>query len=145
MSARPRNGCSFRSPARCAHICSAVGAPAQDKPDAPVHREACRIVTKQHGRVGTLSNAFADLLAQAGLREARTSASTGRGRGNRRRGMDLSFHSLRHTSVSQLKDAGIPDAVVMAIVGHESAAMSHHYTHVGKESLAKAAASLPEL
>jgi integrase len=116
-----------------------------DKPDAPVHKEACRIVTKQHGRVGTLSNAFADLLAQAGLREARTSASTGRGRGNRRRGMDLSFHSLRHSTVSLLKDAGIPDAVVMAIVGHQSAAMSHHYTHVGKEALQRATGSLPEI
>ena len=116
-----------------------------DKPDAPVHREACRIVTKQHGRVGTLSNAFADLLAQAGLREARTSASTGRGRGNRRKGMDLSFHSLRHSTVSLLKDAGIPDAVVMAIVGHSSSAMSHHYTHVGKEALQRATGSLPEI
>jgi integrase len=43
--------------------------------------------------------------------------------------------SLRHTAVSLLKDAGVPDAVVMALVGHESAAMSHRYTHVGKEAL----------
>jgi integrase len=116
-----------------------------DKPDAPVHKEAYRIVTRQHGRVGTLSNAFADLLAQAGLREARTSESTGRGRSNRRKGMDLSFHSLRHSTVSLLKDAGIPDAVVMAVVGHQSAAMSHHYTHVGKEALSRATGSLPEI
>jgi integrase len=59
--------------------------------------------------------------------------------------MDTSFHSLRHTAVSLLKDAGIPDAVVMALVGHESTAISYRYTHVGKESLAKAAAALPEL
>ena len=59
--------------------------------------------------------------------------------------MDASFHSLRHTAVSLLKDAGIPDAVVMALVGHESAAMSHRYTHVGKDALAKAAKSLPEI
>jgi hypothetical protein len=31
------------------------------------------------------------------------------------------------------------------LVGHESAAMSHRYTHVGKEALAKAAKSLPEI
>jgi integrase len=55
--------------------------------------------------------------------------------------MDTSFHSLRHTAVSLLKDAGIPDAVV----GHESAAMSQRYMHVGKESLNKAATALPEL
>ena len=41
-------------------------------------------VTSQHGRVGTLSNAFADLLAQAGLRPERSSESTGRGRSNTR-------------------------------------------------------------
>ena len=122
-----------------------LGCPAPDKPDAPVHGEACAIVTAQHGRVGTLSNAFAELLAQAGLRSAPSKESTGRGRDNARSGMDLSFHSLRHTAVSLLKDAGIPDAVVMALVGHESAAMSHRYTHVGKESLNKAAATLPEL
>jgi site-specific recombinase XerD len=33
----------------------------------------------------------------------------------------------------------------MALVGHESAAMGQRYTHVGKESLNKAAAALPEL
>jgi hypothetical protein len=41
--------------------------------------------------------------------------------------------------------AGVPDAVVMALVGHESAAMSHRYTHVGKEALSRAAKSLPEI
>jgi integrase len=52
---------------------------------------------------------------------------------------------LRHTAVSLLKDAGVPDAVVMALVGHESAAMSHRYTPVGKEALAQAAKTLPEI
>jgi integrase len=44
-----------------------------------------------------------------------------------------------------LKDAGVPDSVVQALVGHESAAMSHRYTHVGKESLARATSALPEI
>jgi len=44
-----------------------------------------------------------------------------------------------------MKDAGVPDAVVMALVGHDSKPMSAHYTHVGKEALAKAAGSLPEI
>jgi hypothetical protein len=30
-------------------------------------------------------------------------------------------------------------------VGHESSAMSHRYTHVGKEVLARAAETLPEI
>ena len=44
-----------------------------------------------------------------------------------------------------IKDAGRTDAFVMALVGNESAAMSHRYTHVGKEALARAAKTLPEV
>ena len=59
--------------------------------------------------------------------------------------MDVSFHCLRHTAVSLLKDAGVPGSVVMALVGHESISVSQHYTHVGKEALARAAKTLPEI
>ena len=114
-----------------------------DNPQSPVHPRSFGIVRAQEGRVSTLSNQFGQLLVAAGLRAAPQRKGTGRS--GRRARMDTSFHSLRHTSVSLLKDAGIPDAVVMALVGHESAAMSHRYTHVGIESLEKAAAALPEL
>jgi site-specific recombinase XerD len=50
---------------------------------------------------------------------------------------------LRHAAVSLLKDSGIPEAVVMELVGHNSKAMSAHYTHVGTEALEKAVAALP--
>jgi hypothetical protein len=42
-----------------------------------------------------------------------------------------------------LKAGGVPDATVMALVGHESLAMSSHHTQVGKDSLESAVASLP--
>jgi integrase len=89
-----------------------------------------------------LSNQFGDLLAQAGLREP---PREGHGTNLRRSTVGLGFHCLRHTAVSLLKDAGVPDAVVMAFVGHTSNAMSHRYTHVGSEALTKAVDSLPEL
>jgi hypothetical protein len=38
-----------------------------------------------------------------------------------------------------------PDVVVMALVRHESTAISHRYTHVGLDALQRAADSLPEL
>jgi integrase len=57
----------------------------------------------------------------------------------------ISFHSLRHSAVSLLKDAGVPEAVVMELVGHDSKEMSGHYTHVGNEALEKAVAALPEI
>ncbi len=40
---------------------------------------------------------------------------------------------------------GIPAAVVMEKIGHDSEQMSEHYTHVGSEALKKAAESLPGL
>jgi integrase len=95
--------------------------------------------------VGTLSNQFSELLVECGLREPQSHKSRGIGREGKRTGLDLSFHSLRHTAVSLLKDAGVPDAVVMALVGHESTAMSHRYTHVGKEALSRAAKTLPAI
>jgi integrase len=110
----------------------------------PLHPAAYETIIKQ-GRSVSLSNQFADLLAQAGLRDKKDHRSRGIGRNAKRAGSNLSFHSLRHTAVSLLKDAGIPQAVVMELIGHDSEAMSQLYTHVGVEALRKAAASLPVL
>ena len=119
--------------------------PAPDDPRASVHPHAFETIHSQGGRVGTLSNEFGDLLVSAGLRESWSYRSRGTGRAGKRAGLDVSFHSLRHTAVSLLKDASVPDAVVQALVGHESSAMNHRYTHVCKEALAKAAKTLPEI
>jgi integrase len=118
--------------------------PASDDPEAPLHPKAFETVKRQ-SRTGTLSNQFAALLADAGLRVRVDHSSKGKGRGARRSQGEISFHSLRHTAVSLLKDAGIPEAVVMEMVGHDSEQMSAHYTHVGREALEKAAAALPEV
>jgi integrase len=60
---------------------------------------------------------LSDLLVACGLRGPQPHRSKGIDRSGKRAGLDLSFHSLRHTAVSLLKDAGVPDAVVMALVG----------------------------
>jgi integrase len=49
------------------------------------------------------------------------------------------------TCLRRLAYAGVPEAVVMEMVGHDSEQMSAHYTHVGREALEKAASSLPDL
>jgi integrase len=115
-----------------------------DEPRAYLHPNAAATVGKQK-RSGTLSNQFSDLLAQAGLRKKATHKKRGKGRDAQRSPAGLSFHALRHTAVSLLKDAGIPEAVVMELIGHDSKAMSAHYTHVGAEALQKAVAALPEM
>lgn len=118
--------------------------PANNIPDVPLHPRAFAIVDAQ-GKTGHLSNQFADILANAGLREKKAHRKTGEGRGIGSRGGGLCFHCIRHTAVSMMKDAGIPEAAVMEFVGHDSKQMSAHYTHVGEEALARAAAALPPL
>ncbi|HZS17409.1 MAG TPA: tyrosine-type recombinase/integrase [Candidatus Udaeobacter sp.] len=121
--------------------------PVSDDPVTPVHRRAFAIVTKQ-GKSGHLSNQFADLLAQAGLREKkphRKTGTTGIGRGRGSASGGLSFHCLRHTAVTMMKEANVPAAVVMELVGHDSERMSDIYTHVGAQAMQKAADSLPDV
>lgn len=113
---------------------------------SPIHPEAYRC-WKSSGKTSNLSKRFVKLLALAGLRQKpdtnKSKAPRGRGIGSSQGG--LSFHCLRHTAVTILKEAGIPQAVVMELVGHQSEQMSAHYTHVGTEALKKATSVFPEL
>jgi integrase len=119
--------------------------PSSDNPHTPLHARAFGFLQRQ-GKSSGLSNQFAALLAEAGLRPKQPHREThGEGRGIGSSQAGLSFHCLRHTAVSLLKEAGIPAATVMELVGHDSAQMSEHYTHVGRESMIKAAESFPEL
>lgn len=54
------------------------------------------------------------------------------------------FHSLRHTAVSRMVAAGIPDRVIMKIVGHTTAAMVSRYAHLAPNSLKGATDCLGE-
>ena len=123
---------------------------AGDDPTAPVHPRAYRTVALA-GRTGTLSNQFAALLAVAGLAEKRTHAAKdkqapkGSGRRTRRASSQVSFHSLRHTATSLMKNAGISPAIVQDIIGHDSAEMSAHYTKIESASKRKALEALPDL
>jgi integrase len=129
------------APALRKHVeCMTLG----DDSLSPLHPKAFEIVDKQ-GKSGHLSNQFAAILAKAGLREKKAHRSAGVGRGGKRDESGLSFHSLRHTAVTLLKEAGIPHAVVQELIGHDSEQMSEHYTHVGSEALKKAAAALPDV
>lgn len=90
------------------------------------------------------SNRFGDLLASIGLVESRRHTSKDKGRDARRAPSELSFHSLRHTATSLMKNAGISPAIVQDIIGHESAEISAHYTHVEHSAKAQALAALPD-
>lgn len=63
----------------------------------------------------------------------------------RRAMVDVGFHSLRHTFVSLSLNAGVPIAVVQAIVGHSNPAMTRHYFHQSEAALVSAVSALPSI
>jgi integrase len=96
-------------------------------------------------RTGTLSNRFRDVLVAAGLAEPRSHRASGSGRTAMRENAELSFHSLRHSAVTFLKAAGVSNALAMAIIGHESAAVSRSYTHMDTDDLRREMDKLPDV
>lgn len=53
------------------------------------------------------------------------------------------FHSLRHTFVSAMHSAGIPQMVVEAIVGHNTKSVNDMYKHVNGSQIKDAIKALP--
>ena len=70
-------------------------------------------------RISALSNQFYDIMADAGLVEPRNHKPNGTGRNARRAFNELSFHALRHTATSLMKNAGVSPAIVQDIIGHD--------------------------
>ncbi|MGI9069122.1 MAG: tyrosine-type recombinase/integrase [Pyrinomonadaceae bacterium] len=60
----------------------------------------------------------------------------------REAGIKARFHDLRHTAVTTMAEAGLPDHVIMAQVGHVDPAMVKHYSHIRRQALNQAAAAL---
>jgi integrase len=115
--------------------------PTSDNPDTPIFPRAARLASQ------TRSNQFADILAAAGLQKARTHEKTdnGEGRNAERKASRLSFHCLRHTATSLLKNAGVSNVVAMEIIGHDSEAVSRIYTHIESDTLRDALNKMPDL
>ena len=65
--------------------------------------------------------------------------------GDTRATVEVGFHSLRHTFVSIMLNAGVPMAHVQSIVGHSSPAMTRHYFHVSENALQNAVGALPDV
>ncbi len=114
--------------------------------DGAVHTVAEEIYRSQ-GRAGTLSRQFHELMAEAGIVEKKrhAKAKNGQGRDGNRAASKISFHSLRHTTTSLLKNAGVSPAVTEEFVGHDSVEINRVYTHIELDSMKKAAALLPDV
>ena len=121
--------------------------PTGDDPTAPpLFPEAYRIATINKN-VSELSRQFHETLASAGFTTGgvETHKGTGKGRDVARERNRVSFHSLRHTATSLLKAAGASEAVARDIIGHDSAEISRHYTHVDEAAKRSALAKLPDV
>ncbi len=102
--------------------------------NAPVFPIASKARRDVDGESRVLSNQFYHFLVSAGLVHPRSKKNTGLGHGRGRKTNPLSFHSLRHNATSHLKKAGVPEAIVRDIIGHESELVSRKYTHIDDDS-----------
>ena len=114
--------------------------PASDNPNAYIFPNSAK-----HKRTASLSNQFREILVDAGLVEPRDYKTTKKGRSHSREASEISFHSLRHSAVTMLKASGLSDVFAREIVGHESAAVSRHYTHLSTDDLRNAMQRLPDV
>jgi len=65
--------------------------------------------------------------------------------GRMREGVDVGFHSLRHTFVSLAGNAGVPLSIVQRIVGHTKPSMTGRYFHESDAALSGVVAALPDV
>jgi integrase len=92
------------------------------------------------GSANGLSARFQRLLTAAGIHQP-----IGTSNGSKRVWSPLSFHSLRHTFISQLSDAGVSIEVRRELAGHASDAVSLGYTHVSRSLTAAAINLIPSI
>jgi integrase len=116
-----------------------------ENPAAPLFPRAYENV-QRFGRVGSLSRQFHDLLVSAGLVMPESARQGASGENSVRRTVHpLSFHSLRHTATSFLKSAGANNSTVMDLIGHQSAAVSAHYTTIDAPAKRRAIELMPDI
>ncbi len=65
--------------------------------------------------------------------------------GYSRQGVDVGFHSLRHSFVSLSANAGSSLAAVQAVVGHSNPSMTRHYLHADQNVVRNAVCALPDV
>jgi integrase len=121
------------------------GLPAGDDVHAPLFPKAHALIDAGQGP--QLSRQFGEILASVGLASVDRLSHKAKapGRDRKRATSELSFHSLRRTATSMLKNAGISPAIVMDLVGHDSAEISAHYTTISSEAKRSAMDMMPDI
>lgn len=109
---------------------------APDDPDAPI---SPTLSVMPVGSRSGLSQQFNDIVKDAGIEQITIAATGKAGRAFNKR----SFHSLRHTFVTALENAGVAPDLRMKLAGHTSAAVHGRYTHSDLETLSRAINAVP--
>jgi integrase len=121
------------------------GMDAGDDPGAFLFPKCADVVTTK-GRTSMLSAQFYEIMVAAGLATVRENKqTTHKGRDKKRANNSLTFHSLRHSATSILKNAGVSSAVVQEFIGHDSTAVSQNYTHIEIDAMRRATDLMPDL
>ena len=97
--------------------------PAGDEPSQPLFPTLSGLPSGSHGG---LSNRFGRLMQKARIDAELGDKKSGQGRQFKA----LSFHSLRHTFISNLANAGVSQDVRKEISGHSSDEIHRRYTHL---------------
>jgi integrase len=92
------------------------------------------------GRNG-LSREFKQLMVEARIDDGRIETTGEKGRAF----STLSFHALRHTSVSALANHGVSSEIRMKVSGHTTESSHKTYTHLELETLKQAISKLPSV
>jgi integrase len=106
----------------------------------PIHANAA-----SYKRTSNLSNHFAAILVAAGFRDKAAPKTQGTGQSATRTLNQLSFHSLRRTATTLLHEAGVPQSVAMALIGHDSKDIHKTYVNVGEVAMRDASSKLPSV
>ena len=113
--------------------------PAPDQPDAPLMPTLAQLAV---GGSRGLSNQFRELMNRAGLESGVARARDGKAG---RTVSSRSFHSLRHSFVSAMMNAGIAPEVRQKLTGHSSLAIHQGYSHAEWQTLAAAVSVIPRI
>lgn len=106
-----------------------------DNPRAPVFPT---LHGRETGSHCGLSNAFRRLMEKAGVVTEQTRQGKGKGRSFN----PLSFHSCRHTFVTNLANSDVSQDVRKAIAGHSCDRAHERYTHLSLETQKRALANI---
>jgi integrase len=122
-----KTGAVVRLPS--AGLLAALGMAGRALPSGYVLPEIAAIYTRDPA---TVSKRIGQIFERAGIERKVKEKGWSKARA------DAGFHSLRHTFVTRAIEAGVPAAIVRALVGHATAAMTDRYTHISGEAVAAA-------